>query len=157
MRIDVGPHAVVPAQPANVAIGIPSAGPSAFPSASPQPTPAIPVDWPKVNIPSGSSLELVGVNHPIEFGVEIAGLFSIDGDGAEHPLHAIAAPSPWPGHFLIVGLGSGDGSLGMEPWPAGRYRLDIVISPGEVERSIEIVVEPGPIRVGASEAPSGTP
>ncbi len=42
----------------------------------------------------------------------------------------------------------------MKPWPIGRYRLDIRIVPGGVERSIEIVVEPGP---GGSAAPSVGP
>jgi hypothetical protein len=156
MRIDVGPHPVIPADGSGVAIGVPSPGPSAGSSARVQ-APAIPGTWPKVDIPAGSSLELVGVNHPIEYRVAIAGLFSLDADGGESALHAIAAPSPWPGHFMIVGLGSNDGSAGMEPWPTGRYRLDIVISPGEVERSIEIVVEPRPVRAGASGAPSDAP
>jgi hypothetical protein len=42
----------------------------------------------------------------------------------------------------------------MEPWPTGRYTLDIRIMPGAVDRSIEIVVEPGAV---PSAAPSSAP
>ena len=133
----------------------PSDGGLAPPSpAVPGVAPAIPDTWPKVDIPAGSSLELVAVNHPREYEVQIVGLSRLNADGTAVAVHAITGPSPWPAHFTIVGLGSGVGSGGMEPWPPGRYTLDIQIMPGAVHRSIEIVVEPGPVR---SAAPSGAP
>src|SRR3954471_19323879 len=153
MRIDVAPQVV--ASPA--AEGSLTPPDSALPAPSAFETglaPPIPETWPKVDIPAGTSLELVAVNHPREYEVQIVGMTRLNSDGTAVAVHAISGPSPWPTHFTIVGLASGAGSGGMEPWPTGRYTLDIRIMPGAVERSIEIVVEPGP---AGSAAPSSAP
>jgi hypothetical protein len=157
MRIDVAPQVVATAAPSvpegsftpsDTALAAPS------PAVVPGVVPRIPETWPKVDIPRGTSLELVAVNHPREYEVQIVGLSRLNPDGTEVAVHAITGPSPWPAHFTIVGLASGVGSGGMEPWPTGRYTLDIRIMPGAVDRSIEIVVEPGAV---PSAAPSSAP
>src|SRR5215218_584452 len=153
MRIDVAPRPVLVPIPEPSAVASQGASPSPPPAGSARPA-GVPAKWPPVNIPAGSSLDLVAVNHPTEYQVQIVALFRVNADGSEDAMHVIGAPSPWPGHFTIVGLGSDDGSPGMKPWPAGRYRLDIRIVPGEAERSIEIVIEPGPV---ASASPSTAP
>ena len=53
-------------------------------------------------------------------------------------------PSPWPAHFMVVGIDDGSGTDGPAAWPAGRYALDLDIEPGGYTRTIGIVVDPAP-------------
>ena len=48
----------------------------------------------------------------------------------------------------------------MQAWPAGHYRLDVVIEPGRlIHRTVEVVVERGPAAIGRrpSTASAATP
>jgi hypothetical protein len=147
MRIDMAP---IPA-------AVPSGSPSATrPSPSVLPTDAatsIPVAWPTIRIPAGSTLDLVGINHPIGEEVVLSGLERIDGISGQ-PVHAVLAISPWPDHFTIIAVAT-DAADTLGPWPPGHYRLDLRIGPAGLARSVEIIVEPPP-GPSASPSPSST-
>lgn len=143
MRIDIAPK--------------PAAEPSAS-ARAPSPSPAeaaglgsaIPVDWPTIRIPAGSTLDLVGVNHPVGYTVVLVSFVAVDADPGQ-PIHAVLATSPWPDHFTIFGVASGaTDTLG--PWPTGHYRLTVRIDPDGATRVLEIVVEPS-----ARPSPSPSP
>jgi hypothetical protein len=147
MRIDMAP---IPA-------AVPSGSPSATrPSPSVLPTDAatsIPVAWPTIRIPAGSTLDLVGINHPIGEEVVLSGLERVDGTTGQ-PVHAVLAVSPWPDHFTIIAVAT-DAADTLGPWPPGHYRLDLRIGPAGLARSVEIIVEPPPVPA-ASPSPSST-
>jgi len=147
MRIDMAPI------PAAVPSGSPSAtrpSPSVVPSDG---ATSIPVAWPTIHIPAGSTLDLVGINHPIGEEVVLSGLERVDGTAGQ-PVHAVLAISPWPDHFTIIAVAS-DASDTLGPWPPGHYRLDLRIGPAGLARSGEIIVEPPPVP-SASPSPSST-
>jgi hypothetical protein len=125
----------------------PTASPIAIGSAG---GPSIPPSWPTIRIPLGSSLELIGLNRPLGYTLDVTGLARIDDDGSETPIAFVLGRPPWPTHFMAVGYAASDGA-GMDPWPPGHYRLDVVIDPGGVARSIEIIIE------GPPPAPSASP
>ena len=52
----------------------------------------------------------------------------------------VRLPSPWPDHFLVLGIDDGSGTEGLPAWPAGRYALDLDIEPGGYTRTIGIIV-----------------
>jgi hypothetical protein len=71
----------------------------------------------------------------------------------------VLAPTPWPDHFTIVGISGAKGSPILGPWPPGRYRLDVLIQPGAITRSIGVVIEGAPLETapGAPAPPTATP
>src|SRR3954471_4411665 len=80
MRIDVAPQ-LVASPAAEGSLTPPDSAlpaPSAVDAGVPVP---IPETWAKVDIPAGSSLELVAVNHPREYEVQIVGMTRLDPDG----------------------------------------------------------------------------
>lgn len=139
MRIDMAP--VPTAEPSPAGAGQPSPTPGlSGPLISPPGT-SIPDDWPTIRIPSGSRLDLLAINHPVANSVDLVGFAKLD-DPAGSTIHAVNARSPWPNHFTVIGVALDD-SNAMEPWPAGRYRVDLRIGPGGARRSLEIVIERG--------------
>ena len=101
-----------------------------------------PLAWPhEIQIPAASSLYLLGLNRPLGFDVEIVRFVRLADDGTAVPVHVVLAPTPWPTHFTIVGISGVEGSPILGPWPPGRYRLDVLIEPGGVTRSISVVIE----------------
>jgi hypothetical protein len=156
MRIDTepaepGPSGHPAASPSPGAPGSPPPGSSPAP-----PTPRIaPSSWPqRMVITSGSRLYLLGLNRPLETTVRIVDLVRYGDDGSTTPMSVVLLPSPWPDHFTILAMGSGDGTDRQIAWPPGRYRLDTVIDPGGIERSIEILID---APTEASPAPSPVP
>ena len=149
-----------------------SASPAASDGASANPTPAttpipvgssgvgsprgtVPDAWPTIRIPVGSKLDLIGINTPLGYVVQVVSLRRTGEDGSVTPVHAILGTSPWPDHFTIIGYGAEDEPDAMQPWPAGTYRLELSIDPGGVARTVEIVIDgPAP---GASAEPSAGP
>ena len=57
------------------------------------------------------------------------------------PTRAVIGRSPWPDHFAIIGFAAAGGGGSMQAWPAGHYRLDVVIEPGHLTRTVEIVID----------------
>jgi hypothetical protein len=143
MRIDMAPRA--------------TPGPSGSLAPAPTSTAAgvdqpatVPDQWPTIDIPAGSTLDLLGINHPVEYRITMVAFEQLDAIPG-HPVRGVLATSPWPTHFTIIGV-STDASDTIRAWPVGRYRLEVRIDPGGVRRSVEIVVQPTPLR---SPAPSG--
>ena len=122
-----------------------TADPSASPDLYEWPgTGESPLAWPhEIQIPAASSLYLLGLNRPLGFEVEIVGLGRLADDGTAVPVDVVLAPTPWPTHFTIVGIAGARGSPILGPWPPGRYRLDVLIEPGRIARSISVVIEGG--------------
>ena len=120
-----------------------SPSPAASSEALPAPSAAdIPADWPIVEIPPGSQLDLIAVNRPLGHTIEVVSLTrENDSGGGESAVHPILGVSPWPTHFTTIGLGTGSDSAGMQPWPTGTYHLDLVIGPAGITRSLEIRVD----------------
>jgi hypothetical protein len=62
-------------------------------------------------------------------------------------------PSPWPSHFSVVALAHGNADTALAVWPAGEYGLQLVASPGDIHRTIEISIrtipDPEPGHTGA--------
>lgn len=109
--------------------------------------------WPDaIDMPVGNHLLLIGVDTPVGFSVDGIRLTRyLPGSGTEDVLIALP-PSPWPRHFTVIGI---DGGLGVKRpvfWTPGRYRLDLTIDPGAIQRSIEVRVE-GPAVDGATASP----
>ena len=139
MRIDMAPAPISGPSPA--ATGQASATPWPSDHAIPIADAVVPDDWPTIRIPSGSRLDLLGINHPVATTVDLVSFEKLD-DPVGSTIHAVNATSPWPTHFAVLGVSS-QGSNAMEPWPAGQYRLELRIGPAGVTRSLEIVVEHG--------------
>jgi hypothetical protein len=155
MRIDL--TARPPEDPSAIPSGSPAASATPIPIGSPieDPEPgAVPSSWPTIRISAGSHLDLLGLNRPLGYGIGSITLVRLNDDGTEERVHAIIGTSPWPDHFTIVGYAAAGAAdrTSMEPWPPGTYRLDAVIEPGHLSRTVDIVIEterPG--------APSMTP
>jgi hypothetical protein len=102
----------------------------------------IPVDWPIVEVPSGSQLDLIALNRPLGHTIEVVSLTrDNDSGGGQTVVHPILGVSPWPSHFTTIGLGTGDDTAGMQQWPTGTYHLDLSIGPAGTTRSLEIMVD----------------
>ena len=115
------------------------------------PAAAIPVDWPLVEIPPGSQLDLIAVNRPLGHTIDVVSLTrDDDSGGGETAVHPILGVSPWPTHFTTIGLGNGSESAEMQPWPTGIYHLDLLIGPAGATRSLEIRVD----KTRASSSPA---
>jgi hypothetical protein len=74
-------------------------------------------------------------------------------DGHTEDVPVVIPPSPWPSHFTVIAVDDGFGTTRMAFWPPGRYRLDLTIEPGHIERSIEVRVE-GPASTPSTPAPA---
>ncbi len=109
--------------------------------------------WPNViDIVLGNHLLLMGISTPTGYSVDSIHLTRERPDGTVEKVPVLLPLSPWPDHFTVIGI---DGGLGPERpliWVPGRYVLDVVIDPGQIERSIEIDVEGSP-----AETPSSAP
>ena len=150
MRIDMAPAPISGPSPATFgeASGAPRPGSHVSPSADI----VIPDDWPTIRIPSGSRLDLLGINHPAANSIDVVSFEKV-GDPTGSTIHAVEATSPWPSHFAVIGVAP-DGSNALEPWPAGEYQLDLRIGPGGISRSLVIVIEHGTV---ASPSPAAQP
>ncbi len=136
----------------------PSAAASGQPPSSAVPSAANAPKWPDViNINLGNHLLLMGISTPTDHTVNGIRLTRERADGTWQDMPVLQLPTPWPNHFTVVGI---DGGLGPDRpifWVPGRYRLDIGIVPGPIQRSIEIDVEGPATPPSAAPAPSEPP
>lgn len=144
MRIDMATRAL--ADPTTVPSDGPTPTATPIPIGSPGDGPdpgAVPSSWPTIRIPVGSHLDLLGLNRPLGYSIEVLALTRLNDDGTATLVHAILGTSPWPDHFTIIGYAATGGAdpTAMQPWPPGSYRLDVVIEPGHVDRAVDIVIE----------------
>ncbi len=108
---------------------------SSTPSPSPQPSrPA----WPTLfSVPDGNHLLVVGIDTPLGYQAA-AQLFRLSDSGGLDPIGIERLPSPWPGHFTVIGISRLTAGGPLVTWPGGRYRLDLTFQPGTIARSLEI-------------------
>lgn len=138
----------------------PSTAPSAPAASQPPPSPVpsgehLPI-WPNViDIVYGNHLLLMGISTPVGYSVDTVHLTREQADGTVEDVPVLLLPPPWPRHFTVIGI---DGGLGPDRpliWVPGRYVLDVIMDPGQIERSIEIDVD-GPPAATPSTAPIPT-
>jgi hypothetical protein len=153
MRIDMEAKAAEAPEDSSAPTPIPIATASSVPGPG-----GVPKSWPTIHIPVGSDLDLLGLNRPIGYDIEIAALVRLADDGTERPVEFRIGRSSWPEHFTTVGFPAAGSAEGMEPWPPGHYRLDVVIDPGRVARSVEIIIDtPRPTPSASASASASVP
>jgi hypothetical protein len=141
----------------------------AEPSSQPQPagaSPALPSAvassrdlpiWPNViDVVLGNHLLLMGISTPTDYSVDSVHITRERADGTWEEVPILLLPPPWPRHFKVVGIDGGFGPARPIFWVPGHYQLDVIIDPGQIERSIKIDVE-GPTGETPSAAPTGVP
>jgi hypothetical protein len=148
MRIDMAPASTLEPSPATSGQASGASQPSG--PVIPIPGTAIPTNWPTIRIPSGSRMDLLGINHPVANSVDLV-LFEKLDDPTGSTIQAVTATSPWPTHFAVLGVMPHDAKA-MEPWPPGQYLIVLRIGPDGVTRSLAIVIERG-----ADASPSPVP
>lgn len=134
----------------------PSTPPKVGPAPSgPIPETATPV-WPAaIDIPTGNHMLLIGINTPLGYSLDEVGLVRIAPDGSPANVPVQRLPSPWPSHFTVVALDIGGAGTRLDFWPPGDYRLDLIINPGSIDRSIEVRVETPSASPKATPNPAG--
>lgn len=125
--------------------------------------PGPPPEWSQtITISPASTLTVVAINLPLAYRIPSMHLYRTDGGEAPVEVPIAMVPSPWPDHFLVVGM-AGDDGRARAAWPVGEYALRLDIEPGGFTRTIAIEVKPmpraspaaSPAGVSASSAPSG--
>ena len=162
MRVNADEGRGTASSPAPTASRRPGASPTARPSPSPSPVASGPVDlapptWSgRVAITAGSKLTVVAINMPLGYAIPKAHLQRIDAEGGRVDVPLIRLHSPWPDHFVVLGVNDGRGDA-LAAWPAGDYVLDLQIAPGGWTRSIRIEVAGTPPASSPSTAPLSGP
>lgn len=132
--------------------GPPLSGPSVPASSAPAPasSPQPGSEWPSSIVVGPNDHHLwLGINTPLGWTLESAVLRRIAEDGSSSSEVATRrVPSPWESHFTILAMASGDTDPTLMVWPAGRYRLELRVFPGDVRRTLEIRIESRPGRIG---------
>lgn len=106
--------------------------------------PGPPPEWTQaITISPASILTVVAINLPLAYRIPSMHLLRTDGGEAPVDVPIVMVPSPWPDHFLVVGMAGPDGQA-REAWPAGTYALQLDIEPGGFTRTIKIDVTPMP-------------
>lgn len=136
--------------------GAPSPAPSPSPVAS-GPVDLAPPTWSgRVAITAGSRLTVVAINMPLGYAIPKAHLQRVDAEGGRVDVPLIRLHSPWPDHFVVLGVNDGRGDA-LAAWPAGDYVLDLQIAPGGWTRSIRIEVAGTPPAASPSTVPLSAP
>ena len=97
-----------------------------------------------ITISPASTLTVVAINLPLEFRIPGVRLWRTDPVGQREEIPVVRVPSPWPNHFLVVGIDDGTGRDVLRAWPPGQYELILQIEPGDHVRTIAIDVEARP-------------
>jgi hypothetical protein len=129
------------------------------PRTEPQPSLAPPAtsppgaDWPaRIEVGEQDHLLWLGIDTPRGFKLETATLRRANADGTDTIVDTRLIPSPWPSHFSVVALPRGTTDTALTVWPAGDYGLQLVVSPGDIRRTIQISIRtipaPAPPHVG---------
>jgi hypothetical protein len=98
-----------------------------------------------IDVGSADLLMVLGLDTPAESRVLDARLWRFPVDGAPVRMALVALPPPWPvPYFHVYGLpvpGTDEADL-VAMWPAGTYRLDLLVDPGAEIRRIGLLVRP---------------
>ena len=106
-------------------------------------------EWPaRIEVGEQDHLLWLGIDTPRGFKLETATLRRAKADGTSTTVDTRLIPSPWPSHFSVVALPRGTTDTQLTVWPAGDYGLQLVVSPGDIRRTIEIRIR---------TLPAGTP
>ena len=98
-------------------------------------------DWPaRIEVGEQDHLLWLGIDTPRGFKLETATLRRVDADGTRTIVDTRLVPSPWPSHFSVVALQRGTSDTALTVWPSGDYGLQLVVSPGDIRRTIEISI-----------------
>jgi hypothetical protein len=95
----------------------------------------------------------LGVNTPRGWSLDSAVLRRVDQDGLSSIVPTRLVPSPWASHFTIVAMASNGPDSTLPVWPAGDYRLELRVSPGDIRRTLEILVLTKPDPAGGEPSP----
>lgn len=154
-----GQAASAPPASGVAASGVPAASPPVPErTATPAPTglPEPPTWSQTIMISPASTLTVVAINMPLEFRVPGIHLWRTDPVTGRHEVPVVHVPSPWPDHFLVIGIDDGTGRDALRAWPPGQYQLVLQIEPGDEVRTIAIDVEGRP-EASPVTMPSDTP
>jgi hypothetical protein len=88
----------------------------------------------------------VAINMPLGYSIPDVRLTRLEPGRGRVEVAIIRLPSPWPDHFLVIGLDDGTGDNARESWPPGDYSLDLGIQPGGWRRSIGVEVAARPVQ-----------
>lgn len=99
---------------------------------------------------------MVAINTPLGYRIPTATLSRLGSDGDRLAVPIVRLPSPWPDHFLVIGIDDGRGGA-LTVWPAGTYALTLDIEPGGWQRSILIDIRSMPPGPGPSPTSSAAP
>lgn len=126
----------------------------AQPSLAPSAASAPGADWPaRIEVGEQDHLLWLGIDTPRGFKLETATLLRTNDDGSGEIVDTRLIPSPWPSHFSVVALARGSADAALAVWPAGEYGLQLVASPGDIRRTIQISIrtipDPEPGHTGA--------
>jgi hypothetical protein len=106
-------------------------------------------EWPaRIEVGEQDHLLWLGIDTPRGFKLETATLRRANADGTSTIVDTRMIPSPWPSHFSVVALPHPTTDTQLTVWPAGDYGLQLVVSPGDIRRTIEISIR---------TLPAGTP
>lgn len=125
---------------------IATAGPSSRPGiGSPRPAASSSAtagpNWPStIEVGPGDHLLWLGINTPRGWSVRGAVLRRIQPHGAATVVPTTRLPSLWDDHFTVLAIPTSSSSTTLAVWPSGDYRLDLTVSPGNIERTIVIHV-----------------
>lgn len=120
------------------------------------PSPAAGPDWPSaIDVGPGDHLLWLGINTPSGWSIGEAVLRRVKRNGTGSVVSTTRLPSPWEDHFTILGMPTGSSAEMLAVWPAGDYRLDLTVSPGDLERTIAIRVRTAGVTDGGRR--SGQP
>ena len=98
-------------------------------------------EWPaRIEVGEQDHLLWLGIDTPRGFKLETATLRRANADGTSTIVDTRMIPSPWPSHFSVVALPHPATDTQLTVWPAGDYGLQLVVSPGDIRRTIEISI-----------------
>jgi hypothetical protein len=102
-------------------------------------------EWPaRIEVGEQDHLLWLGIDTPLGFKLETATLRRANADGTSTIVDTRFIPSPWPSHFSVVALPRGTTDTTLTVWPAGDYRLQLSVSPGDIRRTIEVRIHTVP-------------
>lgn len=113
--------------------------PEVRPSLAPTATSVPGSEWPSwIDVGPQDHLLWLGINTPRGYSLDTAVLRRANDDGTGTIVDTRLIPSPWPSHFSVVALARGTTDTALGVWPAGEYVLQLVVSPGNIRRTIDV-------------------
>jgi len=156
MRIDPDPDGSASATAVPLGSGPPPASASPGPSVTASGGRGDPPVWTdSISISPASTLTVIAINRPRGVTIPAARLSQVVAGQGRVDIPTVQLPSPWPDHFLVLGIDDGSGTGALAAWPPGRYALSLDIEPGGYTRTIGIIVgAPEPVPPSAAPGPS---